>query len=322
MSKRRRSIESLTLILNKESLSEFLTVKSIYMDSRTAILIDREYGEYAVDMKNLCPSMKTPLHKRRVHKNKMEAYRLLYVGKEINGFKILDVFYGPDRGYRNRSFYMEYLGKCGHVSISTKVHLLKHKKTVYCLSCAKTDHGERGKINGILKKRTSTYNHWVSIKKTLPIEYQEFSKFREAAGDKPYARAIIVIENGKILWINLSVTLDPDLSSIASAIRRTFRHSAIYNKAINDSRVETSVGPRYRCQKCKKLNKRKDIHVDHIEPIAALDGSALKKETLIDRIWTDKIQILDKTCHSKKSTNENKIRRANKIALKKRIKKV
>lgn len=58
--------------------------------------------------------------------------------------------------------------------------------------------------------------------------------------------------------------------------------------------------------------------MDHIDPIADINGNPLNKQTLIERIWTDKIQVLDKTCHFLKSKEENKQRRKNKIDKKKK----
>lgn len=308
-------MESMRQVLSDRALDDILQITAIYKESSTVTLKDRLYGEYCVDIKSFCPSSSIPLHRLRQRENKLSAMKNIYVGTEIRGFKVLDVFYGPDRGYKNVSFYIEYLGGCGHVSIGTKAYILKHKKTLSCRSCGTSDHGERGKIDGVLKKRTSTYTYWQVNKASLPKELQDFSSFKAAVGEKPYPKAKVIEVNGMWMWATHNITEDGDLDKISSAIRQVFRHSPIYKAAIEAARVETEEGPRYRCAICIKLFMRKSMQVDHITPIAPVDGSPIKKETLIDRVWTKNIQVLDRGCHTIKSTLENKIRRANKLLL-------
>ncbi len=303
----KHTIDSANLSLKNKKLDSFLSVKSII--NTTVTIIDADYGPYQIDVKMLSPKTNVPLHKKRRHYNKVDAINKKYVGLEINEHKILNVFYGPDRGYKNRSFYVEYVSSCGHIGITTYATLAKHKKTIFCFSCANTDHGERKKIDGKLKKRTNTYIHWQRIKSILPEIYQDFSVFKKSAGDKPFKKADIIFIDNKPTWIELQLDQDPDLNLIAMAIRQAFRHSTIYKNAIEKSRIETDKGSRYRCAECGELFKRSEVQVDHINPIADLDGSPLTKEGLIDKIVTENIQILDKKCHTIKSTKENKIRK-------------
>lgn len=308
----KHTIETAKASLRNKNLHQFVSPIKIDEANEIIIVLDIDYGEYATPIKNLSPSMSFPLHKNRRFNLRLDKARKLHVGKKVNGVEIIGLFYGPEQGYKNRSFYLEYTGECGHKGIASYAALTKHKKSFSCPSCSKVTHGERTKIEGKLKKRTSTYVYWQRFKDSLPSRYGDFSIFRKELGEKPYKKATIELVEGKFIWVNLQLDQDKELNLIAMSIRQAFRHSDIYKNALNSSRVETEKGTRYLCAMCKKLNSRKAIQVDHIEPIAPLDGSPLIKATLIDRVWTDKIQILDKKCHTKKSTEENAIRRANK----------
>ena len=288
-------------------------LKVISITDENVLLEDIDYGNYTIDIKALSPKTNIPPHKKRKHKQKLEIFEKKYVNQVVNGLKITEIFYGPDRGYKNRSFYLVCIGTCGHTSINSYATLTTHRKQFSCMSCSKVVHGERSKIEGKLKKRTSTYLFWQKVKDTLPEKYQEYSAFKHDAGDKPYKRADLIFENNKFTWVNLEILEDVELNCIATAIRQAFRNSYIYKEALELSKVETETGSGYRCNHCSLIFKRKQIEVDHIDPIQPLDGSPLSKDTVIDRIWTTNIQILDKKCHRKKSTVENKLRRENKV---------
>ncbi len=311
----KHDLETAKLVLKNKNLDYFLDIKKIDHSELLITLIDKDYGEYICDIKALCPQAIVPLHKKRKFKLRIDKIKTEHINTKINGFMILDVFYGPDRGYKNRSFYMEYIGECGHISIGTRAYILKHKKNLGCPSCSHSVHGERIKIDGIRKKRTPTYSYWVQNNKKFPKEYQNFEQFKKTAGDKPSKKCKIEFIDNKPVWFRLDIEEDNEINLIAIAIRQAFRHSKIYKNVINLSQVETEQGTRYSCFICKKLFKRKEIQVDHIDPIAKLDGTPLKKEELIERIWTDKIQVIDKKCHSKKSSQENKLRKLNKLNL-------
>jgi hypothetical protein len=311
------TIETATQVLKDKNVATFLRIKSINHDNSTLIVIDIDYGDYVADLKSLCKSTSFPLHKNRRHKLKITAFKNKFIGKTVKGLKILDAFYGPDRGYKNKSFYLEYENSCGHVSISTHVGITKYKESFICTACTMIVHGERSKVNGVRKKRTSTYTHWQRINNTLPVRYQhDFALFRLEVGERPGPRCDVQVVDGKLVWVSLNILEDKELNLIASAIRQAFRHSVIYKNAVSLSRVDTSEGVRYQCSNCKNLVRRKDIQVDHIDPIADVSGVPLTKNTLIDRIWTDRIQILDRSCHARKSSAENKERKLNKERLK------
>lgn len=308
----KHDIDSLMGALHSKGLSSYVVVVDIEEQLSRVKVKDLVYGIYSVDLKSFAPKSKFPLHKRRRHQFRLEKTNREYVGKEINGLTIKCVFYGPDRGYKNRSFYCEFSCICGFEGIST--HLaLKSKKLAKCHSCNADGHKERIRIEGVLKKRTATYSFWANNnkKKNFPHEYQDFKNFIRDAGEKPPGRAEVDFVDGKPHWRSLSAvtTDDKELQLIANAMRQAFRYSTFYKEALERSKVEGESTTLYRCDECAELFKFDHIQVDHIEPVAPLDGSPLHRNTLIDRIWTNKIQVLDKKCHSKKSKRENALRK-------------
>ena len=305
----KHTIATLTAALAQKGMSSIITVISI--EDSKVIVNDNRYGNYTVDLKSFCESSAFPDHKNRRHDMKMEEARAKSVGKTIKGVLVKDLFYGPDRGYKNRSYYLIVSAKCGHDTITTMTALKKHRAAdQVCKTCAGTTHGTRAKDEkGNRLPRTTTYIHWQRVRDALPLELQEYADFRRILGDKPYTRAEVVVEEGRAYWRPLIVTTDHELNLMATALRQAFRHSSKYKQCIEAAKVETAEGTRFRCAMCGGLAKRSHIQVDHIDPVQPIDGSPLKREELLDRVWTDKIQVLDKTCHSKKSTQENAERR-------------
>lgn len=310
MGNKRHTLVTAQAALQTKGLSGFLSIKSLDYDTNTAVIVDRDYGEYRIDLKGLAPKTNTALHKLRRHKLRLAAMKAKFIGIRVNGMEITDLFYGPDRGYKNRSFYITYLGLCGHEGTSTYATLTKHKKNLICFTCAKTEHGARKQILGVLPKRTSTYNHWVAHKQTLPEPLRsDYTVFRDLVGDKPAQRADLNYVDGKYVWVTYKLSGDIELQLIAVAIRQAFRRSSMYKRALNAAKVEHEGATRYQCAACKQLFPLASVQVDHIDPIENIDGTPLTKEGLIDRIVTDKIQVLDKACHTRKSTEENRLRR-------------
>lgn len=307
----KHTAQTLADCLAKKGPTGIVTI--VRLNVSTAEVKDIKYGNYTVDLKSFCESSAFPKHKNRRHEEKMTAAAAKVIGKTVGGFLITSLFYGPDRGYKNRSFYVEFVASCGHQAISTLAHLKKHKSPdSTCKECLGLTHGARAKKDGIRIKRTTTYVHWQRTHPMLPGFLKSFEDFRRVLGDKPYARAEVIVDGDTARWSPLEITNDKEINLIATAIRQAFRHSYIYKNAVDTVKIETVDGTRYRCADCGELAKRSNIQVDHINPIQPIDGSKLKKEDLIDRIWTDKIQILDRTCHSKKSTIENQERRRHK----------
>lgn len=123
-------------------------------------------------------------------------------------------------------------------------------------------------------------------------------------------------------------------SQIRSAIRRTFSRSPLVQKVIDSVRSEHDQfkkdgtlakrkAVRYECANCGKLFMRKDIAVDHIDPVIPLDSTFSSWDDFVDRLFCeeDNLQVLcsytlkrkdefggETSCHYKK-TQEEKIER-------------
>lgn len=61
----------------------------------------------------------------------------------------------------------------------------------------------------------------------------------------------------------------------------------------------------YRCAKCKAVKPRKEVQVDHIEPVVAATGF-VDWNTYISRMYCSEsnLQVLCKKCHKTKSLKE------------------
>jgi len=296
-----------------DSQCNYLTVIQYDQSAGTVLIKDSLFGEYVVAIASFAPTNRIPMHSRRRHKELMDSTRKTLVGKEIQGSKILEVFHGPEVGYKNRSIYLKIIAACGHEVVVTKTFLFANKKSIACRPCSMTLHGMRTKDEtGALKKRTSTYNFWVRNKKKLPPEFQDFSTFRLILGDKPPGSMTIGLVNGQYGWIGVGSTQDTEIMLMAAALRQAFRNSKRYKECINAAKRESESSTKYECNKCKQLFPRHKVEVDHIDPIVPLSGAALKAEDLIPRIWYSPIQVLDDNCHKAKSFIENKERRVNK----------
>lgn len=121
-------------------------------------------------------------------------------------------------------------------------------------------------------------------------------------------------------------------AQIRSAVRRTFSRSPVVQEIINSVRRER---PRYKkdgtlakvphveyqCAECQRWFGRKDIAVDHIEPVINPDKGFVDWNEFIGRLWCDKdnLQVLcsylvkhkdqhngELSCHHKKTQAERK----------------
>lgn len=306
------NIERANEILINKRLDDIICV--IDIEDEILTIRDVEYGDYQVQQKNLAMCMNFPIHKKRQHADKLKRLKEKYLDSLLNEVKVVNIFYGPDHGYKNRSFYFKYIGKCGHTCVNTYAVLKRHIKTFECKHCKENGksfkHGERKRINGVVGKRSSTYTSWLSIKSKLSEKYQDFTYFKDEIGIKPPNSKISEID-GKPLWKSKSgfYTVDREINIIAGAIRQSFRQSKNYKLCQQRARVETNEGVRYQCAICKNLFKLKETQVDHIIPIQHLDGSPLTRDGLIERIWDSPIQVLDRECHVRKTSEEIAIRK-------------
>ena len=312
----KHTIETLNASLMAKGMSDYLSAVELDEANSLVLLKDTKYGAYWTDLKSFAPKSRMPQHRGRKHDTRVQSARDKYLGKTVNGLLITDLFYGPDRGYKNRSCYVEYKGlNCGHTGTSTYATLSTHKSCFGCAVCLQTLHGERARIDGILKKRTPTYLYWAAHHKEFPEEHREFSRFKALCGDKPHPKASIEEVGGSLCWVDKSTHADREINMIAIAIRQAFRHSAVFKSCLDKARVETEEGVRYRCAVCSGLFKRTEVQVDHITPVADVNGAPLSMQNMVERIWTGAIQILDRKCHNKKSMLENNHRRVAKKQL-------
>lgn len=72
-------------------------------------------------------------------------------------------------------------------------------------------------------------------------------------------------------------------------------------------------GMRFRCHQCGKPFSRKEVQVDHIEPVIPIGMSIddLTWDTIISRLFCspENLQVLCKPCHQKKTNEERKLRK-------------
>jgi len=107
-------------------------------------------------------------------------------------------------------------------------------------------------------------------------------------------------------------------SFIRSALRQAWsrypvKHQFLKSKQRPYTGSDKRTKFEYECEACKKIFKGKDVQVDHIIPA----GSLLKYSDLpqfVENLFCEasNLQLLCKTCHSKKTAEERKNARRNK----------
>ena len=82
------------------------------------------------------------------------------------------------------------------------------------------------------------------------------------------------------------------------------------NQALVAARVARN---QYLCASCKLLFTRKEVQIDHIDPVTPTTGW-VSLDSFVERLKVpiDKLQIICKTCHKTKSGGENETRRTSK----------
>lgn len=118
-----------------------------------------------------------------------------------------------------------------------------------------------------------------------------------------------------------------ELGLLKGAIRRVFSRSDLRREIIAKARIQDHVDPsRPRvkkwglCKQCKEPTPEYLMQVDHVDPIIPLNSSLeeMSIDDLVNNVWCDvnKLNPLCKPCHSKKTKEENRIRRELKKAKK------
>lgn len=113
------------------------------------------------------------------------------------------------------------------------------------------------------------------------------------------------------------------LLKVITAIRESFMMNSPHYAAIVKGALSDKVGPRggsrYNCAHCKKAFERTAIQIDHKDPVIPVGISPLNMtlQQLYSNCWVtvDKLQVLCKECHNKKSKAENEVRRTMKKKL-------
>ena len=108
------------------------------------------------------------------------------------------------------------------------------------------------------------------------------------------------------------------------AVRRKFSYSAITKRVYRERLSEVKGvrgGKRFVCDGCGASEGQANLNVDHIIPVVPLDKaySDLTLDEIIENIFCeyDNLQLLCKECHTKKTTEEKDLRKANRKVKKK-----
>ena len=101
--------------------------------------------------------------------------------------------------------------------------------------------------------------------------------------------------------------------ALINGIRKAFHLSGMHNSALKVGRVGWG---KYICGICKEETKRKEVQVDHVEPVCDVtDNKEVGYDYLgfIKRMFDhENLMVVCKSCHHKKSAEENSERRKNK----------
>jgi group I intron endonuclease len=113
-------------------------------------------------------------------------------------------------------------------------------------------------------------------------------------------------------------------SAVISSLKRSFSRSPIVKEMLDDVRSEEvwykkdgtpAAKPRvlFECKKCGSKEMRKNVQCDHVFPVVPVEipSKHMSLAMMCHRLFVgkDKLQILCKPCHSKKSKKENDLRK-------------
>ena len=93
---------------------------------------------------------------------------------------------------------------------------------------------------------------------------------------------------------------------IATLRRASYRWSA-RTEAMRLARIERGL---YKCAHCKGEFKRKQVHVDHINPVIDIKKGFTNWDDFINRLFckVEQFQVLCEQCHSAKTSTERSLR--------------
>lgn len=92
-----------------------------------------------------------------------------------------------------------------------------------------------------------------------------------------------------------------------NALRRASRYWWSYSEAESRGRVSRGL---YLCASCQEQFKRKEVQIDHINPVVSTDGGTNDLNTYVDTLFCDpeNLQLLCLPCHKIKSGAEQTLR--------------
>lgn len=93
-----------------------------------------------------------------------------------------------------------------------------------------------------------------------------------------------------------------------SFARRVFHWSPAYRAAVKAAEMVVGKKTLYRCASCKSLVERSEKHVDHISPVIEVGTKwSGSWDYYRDRLFVSErhLQVLCKSCHKKKTEQEN-----------------
>lgn len=108
-------------------------------------------------------------------------------------------------------------------------------------------------------------------------------------------------------------------SKITSELRRISRFHPAIRISLNNAIHPTEKGPRdgclFICAKCGLCFKRKEVQVDHIQPVVPIDRPVQDWNEYIERLFCspENLQVLCKPCHQVKCDNEQEERNENRL---------
>lgn len=97
---------------------------------------------------------------------------------------------------------------------------------------------------------------------------------------------------------------------IIASLRRATLYWPYRNEALKAARIERGL---YKCNKCYNAFTKKDVTLDHINPVVKLSGFTNWDDYLI-RMFpkTQGFQVLCRPCHNEKTTEEEILRKIKK----------
>jgi len=111
-------------------------------------------------------------------------------------------------------------------------------------------------------------------------------------------------------------------AAVYSALRRAHRNSPEYHQTLKNAKSDYYIPSKkgkpmrrvqFECAECGSKSSRKNVAVDHKEPVVAVTGKTDFNEYIARLFCGIKgLQILCKVCHNKKSKLENALRRQHK----------